>query len=126
MKTTIFKTQSGTCKYEGDIVYIIPYLANCNLSNHIEKCTVKPNVSYFGMYFDTEKEATTYNNANMFLNKLPSDFNTKVLALSESQGMDSALYMLIGKYLPEIDENDYDLVENLVELIVEKWNELEF
>jgi len=61
-----------------------------------------------------------------YLNQLPKDFNTQVLSLSENIGMDSALYLLIGKYLPEIDETNYELVDELVELIVEKWNELEF
>lgn len=64
--------------------------------------------------------------AEYYLKQLPEDFNTQVLNLSKNLGMDTALYLLIGKHVPEIDPEDGDLVEDLVELIVNKWNELEF
>jgi hypothetical protein len=64
--------------------------------------------------------------AKDYLNQLPKDFNTQVLRLSDKLGMDSALYLKLGEYLPELDENDYDLVDELEELIIDKWNELEY
>ena len=64
--------------------------------------------------------------AKDYLNQLPKDFNKQVLSLSEKLGMDSALYLKIGECLPEFDPNDYDLCDELEELIIDKWNELEF
>ena len=63
--------------------------------------------------------------AQDYFNRLPEDFNTQVLNVSETMGMDGAIYFMIGRNLPEIDDND-ELLEELVDLIIEKWSELEF
>ena len=64
--------------------------------------------------------------AQDYFNRLPEDFNTQVLNVSETMGMDGAIYFMIGRNLPEIDDNDDELLDELIELIIEKWSELEF
>ena len=60
-----------------------------------------------------------------YFNELPKDFDTKVLSMAEIMPLDAAFYMMIGRFT-SLDPDDDDTGEELSEMIIEEWPELEF
>ena len=64
--------------------------------------------------------------AQDLFSQLPSDFNKKVHKLADNMSFDGAFYMLLGKYTEIDPDEDEEIFDELCELIVEQWPDLEF